>query len=379
MITQLELEDFKCFSLLKLPLGPLTLLSGTNSSGKSTVLQSLVLLQQTMQINEWSTHLTLNGDLVSLGTVTDVLHQEARDRFRVGLADDSTICQWVFAGSRDEMSLTVENVSVGTKTVCKPQALRHLLPPKSNQEALSLVRRIHHLNYISAERDGPKDSYPLQDPQLGSTVGRAGEYAVSVLFLEQNDRIAEDLRLPGRPPTLRAQVEARLESFFSGDIALEVQWVPNTNAVTLRIRTSSDTDFARPVHVGFGITQILPIIVAVLTAPVGSIHLIENPEVHLHPAGQALMGQFLVEAVRAGHQLIVETHSDHVLNGIRRSVKDGNLRSDQIAIHFFQSQFLEDSQVLSMALDSAGNVDVWPEGFFDQFDKDMNYFAGWSN
>ena len=90
------------------------------------------------------------------------------------------------------------------------------------------------------------------------------------------------------------------------------------------------------------------------------------------------MGRFLAEAAQAGHQLLVETHSDHVLNGIRRSVKDQELNSEQVAIHFFQNQFEEGTQVLSVALDSAGNVDVWPEVFFDQFDKDMNYFAGWA-
>ena len=90
------------------------------------------------------------------------------------------------------------------------------------------------------------------------------------------------------------------------------------------------------------------------------------------------MGQFLADAARAGHQLIVKTHSDHVLNGIRRSVKDGRLKPDQVTIHFFRSPFAEHSQVLSVALDDSGNLDAWPEGFFDQFDKDASYFAGWS-
>ena len=105
--------------------------------------------------------------------------------------------------------------------------------------------------------------------------------------------------------------------------------------------------------------------------------LIENPEVHLHPAGQAHMGQLLAEAAHAGIQIIVETHSDHVLNGIRRSVKSERIRAEEVAIHFFRQRSPDYSQVLSPTLDSSGNIDVWPEGFFDQFDKDMNYFAGW--
>ena len=169
--------------------------------------------------------------------------------------------------------------------------------------------------------------------------------------------------------------------FFPG-CRLEVSRVANTNAATLGIRTSDDTGFLRPIHCGFGITQILPIIVAVLTASVNhatrpSLILIENPEVHLHPAGQALMGSFLAKAAHSGVQLIVETHSDHVLNGVRRAVKSGNAEAGEIAIHFLQDRFTHESQVISPIIDSAGNIDAWPEGFFDQFDKDLNYFAGW--
>jgi predicted ATPase len=156
-----------------------------------------------------------------------------------------------------------------------------------------------------------------------------------------------------------------------------VQQVPQTNAVTLGLRTSADTGFHRPIHVGFGLTQVLPIIIAALSAIEGSILLIENPEVHLHPGGQALMGQFLADVARAGVQVMVETHSDHVLNGIRRAVKGRRLEPEQVAIHFFRMRSKELPQVLSPQLDSSGNIDIWPDGFFDQFDKDMNHFAGW--
>ena len=98
----------------------------------------------------------------------------------------------------------------------------------------------------------------------------------------------------------------------------------------------------------------------------------------MHPAGQALMGQFLADVARAGIQVVVETHSDHVLNGVRRAVKTGCIESEQVAIHFFRAGSDEHPQVLSPTLDDTGNIDDWPEGFFDQFDKDANYFAGWA-
>lgn len=167
-----------------------------------------------------------------------------------------------------------------------------------------------------------------------------------------------------------------MRTFFPG-CGLVVQQVPQANAVTLGLRTSDDTDFHRPIHVGFGLTQVLPIVVAALSARAGDILLIENPEVHLHPAGQALMGQFLADVAKAGVQVIVETHSDHVLNGIRRAVRAARLTPEQVAIHFFKLRSTEAPQVISPQLGNSGNIDTWPEGFFDQFDKDMNYFAGW--
>ena len=89
------------------------------------------------------------------------------------------------------------------------------------------------------------------------------------------------------------------------------------------------------------------------------------------------MGAFLAEIAASGTQVIVETHSDHVLNGIRRAVKGGILTHEQALIHFFRPRGSNLDQVVTPTLDAAGNIDVWPEGFFDQFDKDMNHFAGW--
>ena len=117
--------------------------------------------------------------------------------------------------------------------------------------------------------------------------------------------------------------------------------------------------------------------VAALSASKGDLLLIENPEVHLHPSGQTQMGQFLGDVARSGVQLIVETHSDHVLNGIRRAVKGGRLTPDQVALHFFRPRSGEGAQVLSPQIDRKGGIDTWPDGFFDQFDKDSSHFAGW--
>ena len=377
MLTQLNLVNFKCFELLRLPLGALTLLSGANASGKSSIIQSLVLLHQTMREHEWSTRLSLNGSVTRLGTVTDVMDQiHGRDSFGIGLVGSDISCHWSFTGERRDMSLEVSQVAVGRETQDNPDTLQYLLPTDGSDAAMPLAHRIRDLTYITAEREGPREVYTLEDQYIVPTVGPEGENAVSVLYRRRDERIHAELLLQGVAPTLFHQVQARLDTFFPG-CALDVQQVPNANAVTMGIRISPDTGFLRPIHCGFGITQILPIIVAALSVTKGNLLLIENPEVHLHPSGQALMGQFLAEVAHAEVQVIVETHSDHVLNGIRRAVKAKRIPAEEVAIHFLRPRSPDLPQVLSPTLDGSGNIDVWPEGFFDQFDKDLDYFAGW--
>ena len=167
-----------------------------------------------------------------------------------------------------------------------------------------------------------------------------------------------------------------MRTLFPG-CALDLQQAPRAHAVTLGLRTSDATGFHSPIHTGFGLTQVLPVMVAALSAAEGDVILLENPEVHLHPAGQALMGQFMADLACAGIQVFVETHSDHLLNGVRRSVKAGRLAADQVAIHFFKPRSEKQAQLMSPLMDDSGNIDDWPEGFFDQFDKDASYFAGW--
>lgn len=377
MLTRLDLRHFKCFETLKLPLAPLTLLSGANGSGKSSALQALVLLHQTMAEHEWSTRLLLNGASLRLGTVLDVVDKvNGRRSFDIGVEDGELALRWTVVGDRTEMSMSVERVDVGTRQCIEPKTLRYLLPERSDSAAASLALRLCDLTYITAERVGPREIYPFTDRQIARVVGPRGEHAVSLLHWGRDEHVLDEIALPGVAPTWLRQVEARMRSLFPG-CGLVVQQVAQANAVTLGMRMSEDTDFHRPIHVGFGLTQVLPVVVAALSTSKDGILVIENPEVHLHPAGQALMGQFLADVARAGVQVVVETHSDHVLNGVRRAVRAHRLRAEQVVIHFFKPRSTGVAQVQTPVLDDSGNIDSWPEGFFDQFDKDMNYFAGW--
>ena len=402
MLTQLDLRHFKCFEVLRLPLRPLTLLSGSNASGKSSVLQALVLLHQTMREYEWSRRLMLNGEIIRMGTVSDIVDKVyGRDTCEIGLVSEGGEYQWTFTGEREEMSMSIEGIIIDGVSTEVSEHLHYMLPPDttsdqkttkiwnthtlethyqfSSDTTSSLIDKVRDLTYLTAERMGPRNIYRVDDPQVAPVVGPSGEYAVSVLYFRRDEPISDILLLPDVPSkNLLQQVEARMRTFFPG-CRLDLQPVPKTNVVTLGLRTSDETNFLRPVHTGFGLTQILPIVIAALAADSDDLLLIENPEVHLHPAGQVMMGQFLADVAQAGVQVILETHSDHILNGVRRAVKMQQLEADQVAIHFFQPRGGDRAQVVSPMLDSSGKIDVWPDGFFDQFDKDMNYFVGWGD
>lgn len=386
MLTRIDLQNFKCFNYLNLELCPLTLLSGVNASGKSSVLQAIALLHQTMREHEWSSRLILNGSAVRLGTASDVIsHEHGRRNYSITLYDgDLTWFQWEFEGERDELSMEVSRISVETSdgvelSLDESQPLRYLLLEPSSSH--SLVDRLRNATYLTAERLGPREHYMFDDPQHTPIVGSRGEHAVSVLYSGRDLHVLNKLDVLGVPPTRFRQVESRMASFFPG-CELDLVQVPRTNTILLAIRTSRSTEFHRPVHTGFGVTQVLPIVTAALSARQDDLLMIENPEVHLHPAGQSAMGEFLVEVSVAGVQVILETHSDHVLNGIRRAVKNNALCSDDVAMHFFrvvrEREENSKSQVESLKIDKNGNIDNWPDGFFDQFDKDMNNFAGWN-
>ena len=388
MLTRIDLRHFKCFTLLKLPLCPLTLLSGTNASGKSSVIQAMVLLHQTMREHEWSSHLTLNGNAIHLGTTADVIDQIHGHRVcGIGLQEcDGSYVHWEVEGDRTDMSMAVKRVraeftggAAWDFTGAGP--LHYLMPldALSCDAAQTLADRLCQLTYLTAERLGPRETYPIEDSRQLPVVGPQGQYTASILYSGDEKHVLSGLSLAGTPPTLLHQVQERMRGFFPGS-EFAVKKVPNADAATLGIRTSRSMEFHRPIHTGFGLTQVLPVVAAALSAAKDGLLLIENPEVHLHPAGQAHMGEFLIDVAAAGVQVILETHSDHVLNGIRRAVKRGVLSADAVAFHFFQPRKDDESvpQVQTPVLDSDGNIDMWPDGFFDQFDKDMNHFAGWT-
>jgi predicted ATPase len=394
MLTGLSLAYFKCFEHLRLPLGALTILSGLNAAGKSSTLQALSLLHQSAVESEWTRALILNGRLVALGAAGDVIDKlTGRYEFSIGLEAPTFQCTWKML-SEDRVRDLAVPISALTwaeanawqtesfdLTVEDHQRIYHLLPEElvnRSVHAQALIATLTRMAYISAERIGPRETYPATTPDQQTNVGPRGEYTPWFLYHFADRTPLDRLRIPDVPPTLQRQTEAWIDRFFPGS-GLVVRPVEGANLMTMGIRTSTATSYHRPQNVGFGLTHVLPIVASCLGAAPGDLILVENPESHLHPAGQSAMGRFLALAAMAGAQVIIETHSDHVLNGVRRAVKEGVITPEQVAIHFFSARSEDNShaQVLSPLIDATGTLDTWPEGFFDQFDKDTAALIDW--
>jgi predicted ATPase len=360
MIKLLKLKNFKAFEDQLIKFNYLTLLSGLNSTGKSSVLQALLLLRQSYQQDLLpQIGLALNGELVSIGTAQDALFEGAGDDsigFEISF-DDSNEGVWLFNYNREADVLAIASQ-----------------PMTSDIYQSSLFSDKFH--YLQAERIAPRTYFEISDFQVRQhkQIGTKGEYTAHFLSIYRDTNISNShlSHYSAKSLNLRDQVEAWLGEVSPGT-RIEIKSNPDMDLVSLQYSYGLSNPY-RATNVGFGITYTLPIIVAVLASEPGTLILIENPEAHLHPKGQAKMGELLALAASCGIQVVIETHSDHVLNGIRLAVHGGKLDPKDVQLHYFQRQEkngLTFTEVVSPRIDRNGRIDQWPDGFFDEWDKSL--------
>ena len=379
-ITHITLRNFKCFSALDLPCAPLTLLTGHNAGGKSTALQALLLLAQGLREAPNTYLLPLNGNLVNLGAGGDVIHHWASPQtLSFGAASSHEQVVWQFQVDKDlsarglmklaEISYARDGDSVGVPNgPIYPWTL-------SNS---NLVGTLYRTSFISAGRDLPLDTYPVprSSTHVRGDVGRSGEYA-PYWYLEFAD---DEVSLMRRHPTdnretVRAQVDAWLGELFPGARA-NVERLAVDSPLRLSFSLGQQSPWSKPANVGYGLSYAFPMLVALLTAEPGSTVIIDSAEAHLHPRGQSAVGYLLAKMAGSGLNLFVESHSDHLLNGVRLAVRDKLLKPCDVAIHFF-GRVAPIPSVTTLAVDRNGAINHGPEGFFDQTERDLAKLTGW--
>jgi predicted ATPase len=354
LIGSVDISAFKRFSRLHLDLRQLTVLTGLNGSGKSTVIQALLLAHQASR--EDGETVPLGGvPGLDLGQASDVLNVDADGTEIRVVINDEPRYTWIFdtgpAGADDVPYLGVTE--------------RPTSPPAPIGAAGS------ELMFLSAERLGPRTSHPTSPTRADdAVVGDDGRFVAHALAVGTRREVAPSRRHPaaGSITTLGAHAEAWLSELV-GPTQLDASLVPRTSLATLRIRTPGRMgEWMLPTNTGFGVSYSLPVVVAGLLASPGGMLIVDSPEAHLHPAAQSALGFFLAAVAGSGVQVLVETHSDHILNGVRRAVAlDGAIAARDVGIVFFGTE----PQPAELSMNERGSIDAWPVGFFDQIEADL--------
>lgn len=390
MIGRIKLKNFKCFPSLALELGRLTLLTGFNAAGKSTAIQPLLAVSQTCKEKIMGAEVLLAGASVNLGSPGEVISDQAEDNsICIGFETEVDAISMNLYPDKDSSRLMIEQVQLSyddqiENIVAANQIVDYLqaISMSVSSEYDCLKSSINELVYLSATRKGTPSLYPApRGASLSNAeVGAAGEYA-AWWFAELSDSEISDNKChpSDSAKTLRRQFNAWASTIFPGIQANAIK-VSKSNFVSLEFKTSPTEDWRHPSNIGYGLTYVFPIIVAGLLAKPGQVIVIDSPEAHLHPMGQSKIGIFLAAMANAGVQVIIETHSDHVLNGARIAVKQSLINKDDVIIHFFngaKQMAGEPPPITTCRISSQGSLSDWPEGFFDQAEKDLSELAGY--
>jgi predicted ATPase len=370
MITSLSLTNFKCFRMLTVDLGMMNVLAGMNGTGKSSVIQTLVAIRQSWETGSLArSRIQLSGALVDLGTAGEVY-----------CADPGSDAIEIIMRTKDKSTPT-ELRCQQAEDYSKEHFLRLDAPLQDNNDALGLFSE--PFNYLHAERFGPRkvSQMPLDDGHP-LRVGKNGENASYIVAsgCKETPVVNEFLILESSDEkeykTIQYQWVLWMARLFPGFEA-EAQIYDKADQVRLGLALqrgeAGQSLFVRPTNTGFGLSYLLGIIVAGLAATPNTILIVENPEAHLHPKAQSMVGEFLARVAAGGTQVFVETHSEHILNGIRRMVKQTLLTPADVSFLFFaKAPNAFEPFVTQIPVSSSGDISMWPDGFFDQLDTDLS-------
>lgn len=442
MIKRFSLQKFKAWETTgDIRFAPITVFFGPNSSGKTSLMQSLLLLKQTVDSPDRQNvlHLGDQKTLVDLGTLSDILHahdtkthlsidiewtlpetltvrnvlNRARykgdrlefhaeigapppaerpvlERFDYSLKQGQSVqCTFSLQLEADngKRKNTVYRLSSPEYDLKRTKGRGWPLPQPDKfygfpDEAvayyqntgflpdfsLELERLFSRLYYVGPLRGYPRRSY-IWSGEIPAHVGIQGERAIESLLAARQRQFN---RGPGTWYKPFEEVIARwmqdmglIESFDVERIA------PNRKEYEVTVRSGRQMPRVRLTDVGFGLSQVLPVIVECFYVPAHSIVIFEQPEIHLHPCVQADLADLFIETVQAREylvgdryvQLIVESHSEHFLRRLQRRIAEEKIQPENVAMYFCSTE-KERAVIKELEVDEYGNISNWPENFF---------------
>lgn len=376
MITNLNIHNFKLHKQTQLDIKGLTILTGMNGMGKSTIIQALTLLRQSFLMNDLDIGLNLKGDLCDAGISGELACQSSDEhslkiKLKFSLQDDLA---YVFNYPDNIMDTLLPGTegNITDKNVLSKYSLFN-----------------EYFQYLSAFRFGPQKSYNrdtslvVSKKQISKIMGQC-EYAVHFLEQYRNmDIPIKELAITDEndiTPDFRLVIQVeRWLRMISPNIKINIEQSGEDFKLKYKFNREENTitEDITALNTGFGVTYVLPILIAILSAGKDSIILIENPEAHIHPKGQAILMELMAKAVANGIQIILESHSDHIINGSLVAVNNRLITPEQLSIYYFNREEHQHVAVsYPLEISKNGHIKRPPKGFFDQIDIDLKTLTG---
>ncbi|MBI4825396.1 MAG: DUF3696 domain-containing protein [Nitrospirae bacterium] len=438
MITKMFLQNFKSWEKTgDFRLAPLTGLFGTNSSGKTSLLQLLLMLKQTAESSDRSQVLNLGDDrsLVELGTFKDVLYNHSKEavlkfgmdwnlKEQLQVKDPEHKNLIMFEDNKIEFQSEIEEHGGGRLSIHKlmyrfaenlftmkrtaKKDEYDLLSEKDSDQSkfrfwrvtgrvwklpppikcygfpdqvkayyqnagflsdfqLAFEDLFSNIYYLGPLREYPKRQYTWAGA-YPADMGRRGEKVIdAILAARQGGK-----KIPrghGRKGFTLEEYVAHWLKELNLIHSFKVEPItPESNLYRVKVKRTSDSAEVLITDVGFGVSQILPVLTICYYVPEGSIILLEQPEIHLHPAVQAGLADVFIDAIKNRKvQIILESHSEHLLRRLQRRIAEQQISNEDSALYFCEMRNGK-SKLTHLPLDLFGHMENWPEGFFgDEF------------
>ncbi len=402
-ITKIVVKGFKSIvEECEIDIRPLTILAGANSSGKSSIMQPLLMLKQTLEAPFDPGPLKIDGPNVHFTAAEEFLsnipNEDKTNRFQIQIdTRESDFYESVTSVFKKEANaIEIDKIKIKQKSSHDPlpNPINYSLRPNMSSKEIKLilkklrifgeydiVKRKRCFLHLHSQHD-ERNMNLTQDieskvlncihvigltdcrkriRQLTSTLppypGTFEYYVASLIHKWQKD---QNKRLEILASSLyKLTLAGKVSAQKIGDIGIELM------VGRLLHKNTHETDMVNIADVGFGVSQVLPVLVALIAAEPGQLVYLEQPELHLHPRAQVALAQVLANAAKRGVRVVAETHSSLLLLGVQTLVAEGKLSPELVKLHWFSRNEEGITQASSAELDDAGAYGNWPEDFDD--------------
>lgn len=368
-MNHLRINHFKCFEEADIYLNNLTVMTGSNGMGKSTAIQALLYLRRTIE------HCAIWANDIYVYDEINNLNVSLNGAYCLSLGTSSFVLPRNYEGNTISIGLFNEKEEIIVKYEADNRDPKLWLTPidiqKSEKTDFPVFKQEFY--YLNAERIGPRVNQILQFSDYPNA-GWQGETTAQLIDLEKGYfKIENERRFKNTEVNYLIDQLNNWLNFVMDGVKVKVETSIKTLTSQILLENPyTDSEPTLATNLGFGISYILPILATGLIAKKGSYFIIENPEAHLHPSAQSKIGRFLAMVASAGVNVIIETHSDHVINGLQIAVAKKEIEYNDVVINYF-SYSNENAQpnIQPITIKEKGELSDWPSGFFDQTQIDF--------